>query len=408
MQAPLWRGIGPAMPTLALIALSACATAPFSDRARHYHDLGIRYLEAAAQTPAGVQKDRLCEQAEESCRLSLEYGRGFGHPYNCLGSIELKCARRPERARSFFKEAVSRNPDFAEAHNNIGTTFMRQIPPDYREACDAYEAALEINPEYTDSRENLAVCLVRWGNTKSTQARQELHQRARKQLLRLLEIKPRSAQAHLHLGYIEMERQRFAQAEHHLKQCRALGALPECAYNLGAVYLKTARCEDAILAFTYALRVEGSPVEISARRNLRIAQSQCAKQRKAALVLLDTVKKNPSDPGLRFDLGNIYAAQGLWTEAAKTYAQVVKLDPLYCRAWAKLADYAHHSYDTRGTLEYCGALIACAAHPEGKGRGLDEKVQRCHTLRKQLQEPGIPPQPLLNQAFGQLQSTQPL
>ena len=54
------------------------------------HDGGIEYLKLAIGSSNDVERRRLCDQAEQSCRLALEYSPGFAHAYDCFGLIEIQ------------------------------------------------------------------------------------------------------------------------------------------------------------------------------------------------------------------------------------------------------------------------------------------------------------------------------
>ncbi|MGA3078183.1 MAG: tetratricopeptide repeat protein, partial [Bryobacteraceae bacterium] len=57
-----------------------------------------------------------------------------------------------------FQAALRSEPNFAEAHNNLGRA-LSQIPGRLPEAIAEYRAALRIKPDYAQARANLeAAC----------------------------------------------------------------------------------------------------------------------------------------------------------------------------------------------------------------------------------------------------------
>ncbi len=372
---------------LALMAListdcASCVDAGVSPRAIAHHDTGIEYL-----------KQGQCVQAEERCRLALEYGPNFEHPHNCLGMVALTCHGDLGQARQHFKDALAVNPDFAEAHNNLGTVFFRETPPRYEAACDEFLAALEIDPGYFDARENRGMCLMRRGTILGDQGdadgRKEHYSEARSHLIRLLEMNPDNFNARHHLGFMDLIEKRYASAEQNFKRCLEIDPEnPVCSYNLGNTYLETSRCSDAIQAFIAALRSEtANEVAIGARQNLGVAYELCARNDGAIKQFLDRIKLDPGNPTHHFDLGNIYAEKGLPDQAVNEWENTVKLDPLYCPAYFELAMSADKNLDTGKTIRLCQDFVACAGEVN-KDRSTPQwaaKVGRCKQLVKKLQ-----------------------
>lgn len=331
--------------------LTSCASAPVHHLARRHHDFALQYLALGK-----------CRQAEERCRIALEYGDHFAHAHHCLGMVELICRNEMKRAASHFKDAIARNSDFAAAHANLGVTFLKRNPPDYEAAADQFFAAIEIDPAHVKARENLGLALLRNAiRSGDPKRRNELFESAISQLIRLAELDPNNAEAWHYLGLIELERGRPAQAEQPLLRCIGLAPnLSECHYNLGYAYLATARCEDAIAALVAALRIPDSPVEIEARRNLAVAQNVCARKDGALQRYLDLIAREPGNPAYHYDLAAIFAAKGQLDRAVSEWQATLSLEPGYCPAYARLAHAADDVLDSDGLIHNCTALFACA------------------------------------------------
>ena len=361
---------------------SSCVGVVIHPEAIKHHDVGIEYLNQG-----------LCVQAEERCRLALEYGPNFEHPYNCLGLVSLSCHGDLGAASQHFKDALAVNPDFAEAHNNLGTVFYRRTPPDYDSACDQFLAALEIDPAYADARENRGVCLMRQGTIRGDRGdidgRTELFREARSHLIRLLEMYPNNFNARHHLGFMDLIEKRYASAEQHFKRCLEIDTEnPVCAYNLGNTYLETSRCGEAIQAFVTALRSKtANEVAIGARQNLGVAYEVCARNDGAIKQFLDRIKLDPGNPTHHFDLGNIYAEKGLPDRAVNEWENTVKLDPLYCPAYFELAMVADKNLDTAKTIRMCQDFVECAGevNKDRSSPQWADKVAQCKSLVKKLQ-----------------------
>lgn len=370
-----------------LLGLSATRCAACIEKTVHpqavmHHDTGVEYL-----------RQGQCQQAEERCRLALEYGPNFEHPHNCLGMVALQCHGDLQQAKQHFKDALGVNTDFAEAHNNLGTCFFRENPPNYELACDEFKAALEIDPGYFDARENLGMCLLRRGTIEgekgNTERRKELFEQARSHLIRLLEMNPNNFNARHHLGFMDLLDERYAQAEQNFKRCLEID--PEnsvCAYNLGTVYLETGRCSEAIQEFITALRDgKESEVAVGARMNLAASYEMCAAQDGAIKEFLDRIKKDPGNPTHHYDLGNIYAEKGLPDKAVNEWQNTIKLDPRYCPAYFELSQHANQMLDTARTIARCQDFVACATevNKDEPTPKWTDRIAQCKDLVKTLE-----------------------
>jgi tetratricopeptide (TPR) repeat protein len=309
--------------------------------------------------------------------------------------IEVICHNDLEKAEQHFKDAVSLNTDFAEAHNNLGSVFFRKNPPDYDAACDEFKAAIEVDPGYFDARENYGMCLMRQGtiigDKGNVDRQKELYKEARSHFIRLLEMNPNNFNARHHLGFMDLVENRFESAEQNFKRCLEIDPEnPVCSYNLGNTYLKTARCAEAIQAFIGALRGNGgaeSEVSIGARQNLGVAYELCAKNDQAIVQFLEKIKTDPGNPTHHFDLGAIYAEKGLPDKAVNEWENTAKLDPLYCPAYYELGMYANKTLDTGLTIKRCQDFVSCATEvnknqPTPKWA---DKVEVCKELVKKLE-----------------------
>jgi tetratricopeptide (TPR) repeat protein len=381
-----WSDVRHALVVVSALFLVRCAScvgnvAPHPEAVKH-HDEGIQYLNQGQ-----------CEQAEEKCRLALEYGPNFENPHNCLGLVALSCHGDLEEAATHFKNALNVNSDFAEAHNNLGTVFFRKVPPDYELACEEFKAGIEIDPGYRDARENYGMCLMRRGTIVGDKGeedhRKELYKEARSHLIRLLEMEPNNFNARHHLGLMDLVTQKYASAEANFKRCLEIDPEnPICSYNLGNTYLATARCGEAIQAFIGALRGgDESEVAVGARHNLGVSYEMCAKTDGAIKEFLDRIKRDPGNPTHHYDLGNIYAEKGLPEQAVNEWANTVKLDPLYCPAYFELSSHFNKLLDTAQTIRSCQDFVACATEvnknePSPKWQ---DRVATCKELVKKLE-----------------------
>ncbi len=62
-----------------------------------------------------------------------------------------------------FQEALSGNPNFAEAHNNLGYSLRKQGPQNYAQALEHYNQAIQLKPNLAEAYEYRGVLFVKMG-----------------------------------------------------------------------------------------------------------------------------------------------------------------------------------------------------------------------------------------------------
>ena len=95
---------------------------------------------------------------------------------------------RTSQAIAEYKTALRIDPDYAEAHNNLGSTLL--LTGRTAEAIHEYEQALRIDPAYAKAHNNLGSALVQTGRASE----------AIDHFKRALRMNPNSASAHSNLG----------------------------------------------------------------------------------------------------------------------------------------------------------------------------------------------------------------
>lgn len=137
------------------------------------------------------------------------------------------------KAIRYFRAAIRRDPDFAEAHSNLGLLLEQEGLTS--EAEQHYRRSLALNPHYGQTYMNLGVLLFN----------QKRFEEAEAALKRALELTPDSASAWLNYGAFLMCRKREEEAERHFR--RALALDPEnrnASFNLSTVLLRQGRFEE--------------------------------------------------------------------------------------------------------------------------------------------------------------------
>jgi tetratricopeptide (TPR) repeat protein len=111
-----------------------------------------------------------------------------------------------EKARPHFEKALLLNPNFAEAHNNLGVILTEEGKID--EALDHYTEAVRHRPDYADAQFNLAVILSAKGRLDE----------AVPHFKNAIELMPGDAEAHTRLGNVLVRLGRTAEAIEHFRE----------------------------------------------------------------------------------------------------------------------------------------------------------------------------------------------
>jgi tetratricopeptide (TPR) repeat protein len=151
---------------LALIAVLAWVSAVWWGGAAA--KLGqVRFIAAGAVvallTGLTWRQTHLYRDAETLYRISLRQNPDCWPAENNLGIIANE-ASQPVAAFAHFARALDLNPDFAEAHYNLGR-LLKLMPDGAGRALPHFTRAVELNPRFGDARYWLAECLEDLGRT---------------------------------------------------------------------------------------------------------------------------------------------------------------------------------------------------------------------------------------------------
>jgi tetratricopeptide (TPR) repeat protein len=97
-----------------------------------------------------------------SAPLQQEAGSSAFKVYN--QGVDLMRAKKFAAAQLKFQEAIRDNPDFAEAHNNLGFTLRQQGPQNYPKALEHYNKAIQLKPSMAETYEYRGVLFAKMGN----------------------------------------------------------------------------------------------------------------------------------------------------------------------------------------------------------------------------------------------------
>jgi tetratricopeptide (TPR) repeat protein/thiol-disulfide isomerase/thioredoxin len=143
-----------------------------------------------------------------------------------------------------FTLALATDPDYAEAHYNLGTLYLKQGKPD--EARRHLERALELRHEYPDALNNLGLLAAQAGDTPG----------AVRYFQQAIEQRPDYALAFYNLGNVYRRAQRFSEAKQALE--RAVALAPDDAevnYGVGMLYAQLNDMDRALKYWQQALEL---------------------------------------------------------------------------------------------------------------------------------------------------------
>ncbi|HXJ82351.1 MAG TPA: tetratricopeptide repeat protein [Candidatus Methylomirabilis sp.] len=174
--------------------------------------------------------------------------------------------RRNEDYRSeasILLDLVSKRPDNARAHSNVGAALFRQRR--LAEALHHFSEAVRLKPDYPQARNNLGAVLLEQGRLAEASA----------QFAEALRLKPDYADAHA---------------------------------NMGAVLQRSGHTEEAIPQYTEAIRL--APTHALAHSNLGLALMEQGKLDEAARQFETALSLDPSRQDTRRALANLKQAAG--------------------------------------------------------------------------------------------------
>lgn len=218
--------------------------------AEAYYGLGSVYL----------QQEKLAEARksfERAVRLQANYPGTLPRAWNNLGLLAAREGRTDE-AIANFKQALSADPDYGVAIDNLGNAYRQA--KQWENAKSAFGRALELNAEDAEANYGLGMVFAQLGDTEKAY---ELLQKA-------LAVRP---------------------------------IYPEALNNLGILYLRTGRKEDAERSFQESIRV--APAFDQAYLNLARLYIIEGEAQKARAVLQELLKQHPGHPQAEKELSQL-------------------------------------------------------------------------------------------------------
>ena len=217
--------------------------------------------------------------ARMQARHRLLFSIGVAAVLGLLASLTWAQGRNYRDAESCFRDVISKNPNSATAHNNLGTALLRKGSTD--EAIAHFEKTLEIEPNYQFGQYNLGAALVQKGDAaaaipylKSALAANPNHSKAYYSLAtalaqrgemdqaieyygRALKLEPDFPDAHTNLANLLLEKgESEAALAHYRKAVELQPNNPGAHYNLGVGLVRKGESDSAIAELRIALQLD--------------------------------------------------------------------------------------------------------------------------------------------------------
>jgi len=298
----------------------------FSDG--HFHDaleviqsLNITYpndpllLNISGACYAGLEKfDKAVEQYTKALSVNPEYAEAHNNLGIALHNLNLL----KDAVRSYIA-AININPDYAEAHNNLGNAQSKL--GQLSEAIKSYESALILRPNFNDAFNNLSFAHKELGSLKE----------AVKSYEKITKINPQFAEAYNNLGVALIGLNKIDDAV--LNYHRALEINPDFAEahnNLGIAQRKKNKINNAIKSFKMAINL--NPKYFQAHLNLGSSLHAIGQLEHSVNSYKAAIAINSDNAEVYNDLGVILQQIGRVSSAVKQYDRAIQIEPDYFEA----------------------------------------------------------------------------
>ena len=230
-----------------------------------------------------------------------------------LGVIAHQMGRN-DIAVGLLHRALALNPDWPEAHNNLGNALNGKGQRD--QAIAAYRQAIALRPDFAEAHSNLGVALKDNGQLDEAIAA----------FRRAIALKPNDAVSHYNLGIALNVRGQLNEALAAYRQAIALRPdFAEAHGNLGITLRDKGQLDEAIAAFRRAISL--NPNDAEARGNLGIALKDNGQLDEAIAAYRQGIALKPDYAEAHSGLGNALKDKGQLDEAIAAYRQGIALKP---------------------------------------------------------------------------------
>jgi protein O-GlcNAc transferase len=262
------------------------------------------------------------EDAVASYRQAITLQPDYAEAHFSLG-IAFQNRGRMSDAAACYREAIAIRPDYAGAHNNLGHILQIQNRPD--EAIRHCLDALALDPDFVEAYCNMGNAFQAQGKLEEAV---ECHRRT-------IVLRPGYAEGHSNLGNVLRSQGRLDEAIAHLRAAVALKPdFAEAYCNMGNALQAQGKLDEAIEVYRQAIVLKPDLVE--AQNNLAAVLIRLGRMDEAILYCRQALALAPDYAEARHNLGNAFKDQGLLDDAIKNYREALRLKPEYADAQSGL------------------------------------------------------------------------
>jgi tetratricopeptide (TPR) repeat protein len=303
---------------------------------RAYSNLGMVYIQEKRYKEAGVR-----------LRKAIRLNSRFANPYYGVGLLSIlkrESFKYPDRAlqgaMNQFKKAIKYNPEFAEAHSNLGSLYT--IKGRYEEAERELVTAIQLKPDLLEAHKNLAELYEILGRKdKVIEA-----------CVREIKLNPESGEAHYRLGILYRDEANYGKALAEFK--KALDLKFDCAEihnELGILYKVQGNYRESISEYKKALSL--SPDYLEAHYNMALAYQNMGSDDEALKYYQRAITLKPDFPQALNNMGSVYARRGNYEKAITLFKKVVDIDSDHALAHNNLGNvYRERGHYLKAIEEY--------------------------------------------------------
>jgi tetratricopeptide (TPR) repeat protein len=265
-----------------------------------------------------------------------------------LGAIACFQTGDASTAVALLESAIKHQPDFVDAHNNLGNVL--KATGDLLRAEASYRQAIELAPMYADAHYNLGIVLEAMG--RPAQARDAYKS--------TLDIQPDFLPAYLNAGNAYKSLGQFDQALDYYGfvlevEPRNVDALT----NMGATYYELTRFDEAESTYRKALEIE--PGHADTLYNLGVLLHERERYDEAIDAYHKAAEARPHYSECHVNLGYTLHKVGRLDEARESYQRAMELDPDNAQLQVNLGDLYLARDDAAAALEVCDTFLASHA-----------------------------------------------
>lgn len=289
---------------------------------------------------------------------------------SAASQIPRECEALPSDTPPELVQALATQPT-AKLYDQLGLLYGRAGSP--RCASVAFQAALVLDPNATQTRYNLSLALIE--NRQPAEAVDQLRV--------VLQQQQDSFAAHNALGLAFQDLGRSDDAIDEFRTALRINRHFALAYY-DLAQLLSSQHSDAAAIYYLKQGLASSPAPqlmLQMKTALAVAYAQLGNYAESLPVLQELVAAQPDSVDLHYDLATAYAHQENYAEAAKEYKEVIRLDPSRAPAELLLAkallnqsnleeslpylrDYVQRNPSDPEGLEILGDALKDSTHPQ--------------------------------------------